>query len=40
MSKRLPEEITVLKPGKFGFGVMIEQDAGYIDPNHENNKNL
>lgn len=38
MSKRLPEEITILKPGKFGFGVMIEQDAGYIDPLHENNK--
>jgi len=38
MSKKLPEEITILKPGKFGFGVMIEQDAGYIDPSHENNQ--
>ena len=31
-------DIKIIKPGKTGFGVLIEQDAGYISPNDERNK--
>lgn len=32
------DDIKILKPGEIGFGVMIEQDAGYISPNDIRNK--
>jgi hypothetical protein len=31
-------EIKLLKPGDIGFGYLIEQDAGYINPNIDLNK--
>lgn len=31
-------DIKLLKPGETGFGIMIEQDAGYISPNDIRNK--
>lgn len=34
---RLDSEIKLLKRGKTGFGLMIESDAGYIDPNDKRN---
>jgi hypothetical protein len=30
-------EPKILKPGQTGFGVLIEQDAGYIDPRDDRN---
>lgn len=30
-------EPKILKPGQTGFGIMIEQDAGYIDPSDKRN---
>ena len=38
MSRRLNEDIKLLKAGQTGFGFMIEHDAGYIDPNDARNK--
>ena len=38
MSRRLNEDIKLLKAGQTGFGVMIENDAGYIDPNDSRNQ--
>jgi len=32
------DELKILKPGQTGFGIMIEQDAGYISPNDIRNK--
>lgn len=34
----LDSEIKIIKPGRSGFGILIEQDAGYISPNDERNK--
>lgn len=38
MSRRLDEDIKLLKAGDTGFGFMIEHDAGYIDPNDARNQ--
>lgn len=38
MSRRLDEDIKYLKAGQTGFGLMIEHDAGYIDPLDERNQ--
>jgi hypothetical protein len=38
MSRRLNEGIKLLKAGETGFGFMIENDSGYIDPNDIRNK--
>jgi hypothetical protein len=38
MSKRLNEDIKLLKAGQTGFGFMIEHDAGYIDPSDARNQ--
>lgn len=34
----MQENIEILKPGETGYGIMIEQDAGYISPNDDRNK--
>jgi len=34
------KDIKILKPGQTGFGIMIEQDAGYISPNDNINKSF
>lgn len=33
-------DIKIIKPGQSGFGYLIEQDAGYISPSDERNKNF
>jgi len=38
MSRRLKEDIKLLKAGDVGFGFMIEHDAGYIDPDDHRNQ--
>lgn len=38
MSRKLDEDIKYLKAGQTGFGLMIEHDAGYIDPNDIRNQ--
>lgn len=40
MSRRLDEDIKYLKAGQTGFGLMIEHDAGYIDPSDERNQHF
>lgn len=32
------DNIKILKPGETGFGVMVEYDAGYIDPKDKRNQ--
>jgi len=34
----MSSEIKILKPGQSGLGILIEQDAGYIDPSEIRNK--
>jgi len=38
MSRRLDEDIKLLKAGDTGFGYMVEHDAGYIDPSDTRNQ--
>ena len=34
----MSEELKILKPGQQGLGVLIEQDAGFINPGDSRNK--
>ena len=34
----MSEDLKILKPGHQGSGILIEQDAGYIDPSDKRNK--
>ena len=36
----MSNELKILKPGASGTGILIEQDAGYIDPNDARNKSF
>jgi hypothetical protein len=36
----MSDEIKIIKPGQTGFGYLIEQDAGYIDPKDKRNNNF
>lgn len=36
----MSEDLKILKPGQQGLGVLIEQDAGYIDPSDARNKSF
>ena len=35
---KITEDLKILKPGQQGLGVLIESDAGYVDPNDSRNK--
>lgn len=36
----MSDELKILKPGRTGTGILIEQDAGYIDPSDARNKSF
>ena len=36
----MSDELRILKPGASGTGILIEQDAGYIDPSDARNKSF
>jgi len=36
----MSEDLKILKPGQQGLGILIEQDAGFIDPNDSRNKSF
>ena len=36
----MSDELKILKPGSSGTGILIEQDAGYIDPSDARNKSF
>lgn len=36
----MSDELKILKPGTSGTGILIEQDAGYIDPSDYRNKSF
>lgn len=40
INENIMSDIKIIKPGQSGFGVLIEQDAGYISPNDSRNKSF
>jgi len=36
----MSDEIKIIKPGQTGFGYLIEQDAGFVNPSDERNKDF
>ncbi len=34
----MSDKVKIIKPGQSGFGMLIEQDAGYISPSDERNR--